>query len=73
MSETLKSTIAGTIIIGIFMLISMKMVTGTMWDMARKAKAYVEVQKTELKQIVKAEKHKATDVAIDVASIIGQE
>mgnify|MGYP000596945317 CR=1 FL=1 len=67
MSETLKSTIVGTVIIGIFMLISVKMVTGTVWDMARRTKVYVEAQKAEMKQIVKREKHKAADVAINVA------
>jgi hypothetical protein len=70
MSETLKSTIVGTIIIGIFMLISAKMVTGTMWDMARKAKVYVEVQKKDLRRIVKQEKHKAADVALDAAQLM---
>ena len=67
MSETLKSTIVGTIIIGIFMLISVKMITGTVWDMARRTRVYVEAQKMEKREIVKREKHKAADVAMDVA------
>jgi hypothetical protein len=69
MSETLKATIVGTIIIGIFMLISAKMATSTMWDISRKAKSYLEVQKIELKKIVKAEKRKAKEVYMDAARI----
>ena len=70
MSETLKATIVGTIIIGIFMLVSVKMVTGTAWELARDTRSYVEVQKMELKRFVKAEKHKAKEVAEDVAETV---
>jgi hypothetical protein len=73
MSETLKSTIVGTIIIGIFMLISMKMATNTMWSMARTARAYIEVQKAELRGIVKNEKHKAKDVALQFARTVKED
>jgi hypothetical protein len=71
MGETVKATIIGTIIIGIFMLISVKMTLNTAWDMARKTKAYVESQKVELKQIVKIEKHKAADVILNAAEEAG--
>jgi len=73
MSETLKSTIVGTIIIGIFMLISVKMITATVWDLARSSKAYIEAQKIEVKKIAKREKHKAKDVALEVADKIAEE
>ena len=69
MSETVKATIIGTIIVGIFMLISVKMVTGTVWEMARKAKYYVEVNKLEAKKIIKQEKRKAKEVILDAAQI----
>jgi hypothetical protein len=65
MSETVKATIIGTIIIGIFLLISTKMVTSTVWDITRHAKTYVEAQKIELKKIVKAEKRKAKEVFLE--------
>jgi hypothetical protein len=69
MSETLKATIVGTIIIGIFMLISVKMATATMWNIAHRARAYVEVQKKDFVQIVKAEKHKAKEVYLEAAKL----
>ncbi|MDD5675667.1 MAG: hypothetical protein PHC61_15975 [Chitinivibrionales bacterium] len=67
MGETLKATIVGTIIIGIFMLISVKMAIGSVETMALKTRAYIETQKVELKQIVKAEQKKAKDVALQAA------
>jgi hypothetical protein len=67
MSETVKATIVGTIIIGIFMLASVKMVTGTVWEMARRTKAYVEVNKEEARQIVKQEKRKAKEIYLEAA------
>ncbi|MBD3391749.1 MAG: hypothetical protein GF418_06795 [Chitinivibrionales bacterium] len=73
MSETVKATIIGTIIVGVFMLISTKMVTTTVWDLARATKAYVEVQKNEFRQIAKREKRKAKDVALDVAEKIAED
>ena len=69
MGETLKSTIIGTIIIGIFMLISVKMVTGSVESMAIKTRAYIEAQKVELKEVVKLEQKKAKDVALQAACI----
>ena len=51
------------------MLIGVKMITNTAWDMARAAKAYVEAQKAELKPIVKAEKRKAKDVFLQAAEM----
>jgi hypothetical protein len=68
MSETLKATIVGTIIIGIFMLISAKMVTSSVWELAYHARNYLEAEKVELKQIVKAEQHKAKDVFLEGTS-----
>jgi hypothetical protein len=70
MGEQVKATIIGTIIVGIFMLISVKMTLNTAWDMARKTKAYIEVQKIDLKRIVKAEKHKTADVLMKSAETI---
>jgi Na+/H+-translocating membrane pyrophosphatase len=67
MSETVKATIIGTIIIGIFMLISVKICVNTAWTMARSSKAYIEEQKVELKRIVKEEKHKAADIVLKAA------
>jgi hypothetical protein len=68
MSETLKATIVGTIIIGIFMLISAKMVTSSVWDLAHHTRSYLEAQKVELKQIVKFEQRKAKDVFLEGTS-----
>ncbi len=68
MSETLKSTIVGTIIIGIFMLLAAKMVTNTVWDISRETKNYVESQADYLKAVVKLEQHKAKDVFLQGAS-----
>jgi len=73
MSETVKATIIGTIIIGIFMLISVKMVTGTVWDMSRRVKQYIEVNKIEAKKIVKQEKRKAKEIYMDAAKVQSQE
>lgn len=67
MGDTVKATVVGTIIIGIFMVICTKMVTSTVWDMARATKSYVEVQKAEAKRIVKQEKAKAKDVVLEAA------
>ena len=67
MSETVKATIIGTIIVGIFMLISVKICVNTAWEMARSTKAYVDSQKIELKRIVKEEQHKAADVILKAA------
>jgi hypothetical protein len=67
MSETLKATIVGTIIIGIFMLISVKMATMSVEHMAVKTRAYIEAQKVELKEVVKLEQKKAKDVALQAA------
>ena len=69
MSETLKATIIGTIIIGIFMLISVKMVTSTVMNMALKTKYYIEANKLEAKKIIKQEKRKAKEVILDAAQI----
>ena len=73
MSETVKATIIGTIIIGIFMLASVKMVTGTVWDMSKGVKAYIEVNKVEVKRVVKQEKRKAKEIYLDAARVQGQE
>ena len=73
MSETVKAAIVGSIIIGIFMLISVKMVTNKAWKAARTAKAYIEIQKQELKPIVKREKAKAKELAIETAQIMAEE
>jgi Na+/H+-translocating membrane pyrophosphatase len=67
MSETVKATIIGTIIVGVFMLVSVKMITSSAWDLARSAKTYVEAQKDELKAIVKIEQKKAKDVILQAA------
>lgn len=72
MSETVKATIIGTIIIGIFMLISVKMVTGTVWEMSRRVQQYIEVNKNEAIRIVKQEKRKAKEIYIDAARIQSQ-
>jgi hypothetical protein len=69
MSETLKATIVGTIIIGIFMLISVKMATMSIDHMAIKTRAYIEAQKIELKEVVKLEQKKAKDVALQAACL----
>ena len=69
MSETVKATIIGTIIIGIFLLVSVKMVTGTVWDMSRKVKQYIEVNKIEAKKIVRQEKRKAKEIYMDAAKV----
>ena len=73
MSETVKATIIGTIIIGIFMLVSVKMVTGTVWEMSRRVKAYIEVNKVEAKRIIKAEKRKAKEIYMDAARVQAKE
>ncbi len=67
MSETVKATIIGTIIIGIFMLASVKMVTGTVWDMARRTRAFVELNKEEARRIVVQEKRKAKEIYMEAA------
>ena len=67
MSDMVKSTIIGTIIIGIFMLFSVKMATSTMWNIARTSKQYVEVQKADIKQFIIAEKRKAKEVYLEAA------
>jgi hypothetical protein len=67
MGETLKSTIVGSIIIGIFMLISVKMATSSIESMAMRTRAYIEAQKVELKEVVKLEQKKAKDVALQAA------
>lgn len=69
MSETVKATIIGTIIIGVFMLISIKICVNTAWNMARSTKAYVEEQKVEIKRVIKEEKHKAADVVLKAAEV----
>ncbi len=71
MSETVKATIIGTIIIGVFMLVSVKMVTGTVWDMAQRTRQYVEVNKVEARRLVKQEKRKAKEIYLNAAK--GQE
>lgn len=73
MSETVKATIIGAIIIGIFMLVSVKMVTGTVWDMSRKVKQYIEVSKVDVKRIVKQEKRKAKEIYMDAAQVHAKE
>jgi uncharacterized protein (DUF2252 family) len=70
MSEPVKATIIGTIIVGIFMLLCTKMATRTVWDLARSTKSYVEMQKAEAKRVVKAEKSKATDVFLEGAHVV---
>ena len=67
MSETVKATIIGTIIVGVFMLVSVKMITSSAWDLARSTRTYVEAQKEELKAIVKLEQKKAKDVVLQAA------
>lgn len=69
MSETVKATIIGTIIVGVFMLVSVKMATSSAWDLARSARAYVEAQKSELKAIVKVEQKKAKEVVLQAAAM----
>jgi hypothetical protein len=61
MGGSVKATVVGTIIIGIFMVICTKMVTNSAFTMARSVKNYVEAQKLEAKRIVKAEKAKAKE------------
>jgi hypothetical protein len=70
MSETLKATIVGTIIIGIFMLLSVKMITGTVWDISRSTKSYIEMQKEYFKAVAKLEQRKAKDVFLEGTSQI---
>lgn len=70
MSETVKATIIGTIIIGVFMLLSVKVCTNTAWDMARSVKIYIEAQKVEFKRVIKEEKHKAADVMLKAADAV---
>lgn len=72
MSEAVKSTIVGTIIIGIFMLISVKMATNTVWELARTTRRYLDAQKVELVRIVKEEKRKAKEVYLEAADIKGK-
>jgi hypothetical protein len=62
MNQTVKATVIGTIIIGLFMIVCTKIVTNSAWQMARAGKQYVEAQKVEAKQIVKAEQSKAKEV-----------
>ena len=69
MSETVKATIIGTIIIGLFMLASVKMVTGTAWEMARRARAYVDLNKEEVRKIVIQEKRKAKEIYLEAAGV----
>jgi hypothetical protein len=65
MSETLKSTIVGTIIIGIFMLLCTKMATSSVWNLAYHTRNYIEAEKVELKQVIKSEQRKAKDVYLE--------
>lgn len=69
MSETLKSTIVGTIIIGLFMIACTKMATNTVVKLAKATKSYVEFQKAEAKAIVKLEQSKAKDVYLQAAGL----
>ena len=73
MGETVKATIIGTIIIGIFMLISVKMVTGSVWDMSRRVKQYIEVNKVEAKRIVRQEKRKVKEIYMDAEQVQAKE
>jgi hypothetical protein len=69
MGETVKATVIGTIIIGIFMLMCTFMVTHTVQDLAHKTRQYVEAQKMEMKHVVLAEKRKAKEVFLEGASL----
>jgi hypothetical protein len=69
MGETVKATVIGTIIIGIFMLMCTLMVTHTVQDLAQKTRHYVEAQKVEMKHIVLSEKRKAKEVFLEGAAI----
>lgn len=73
MSETVKATIIGTIIIGIFMLISVKMATNTVWKMAQGTKQYIEINKEDARQIIKREKRKAKEIYWKAAEIQKEE
>lgn len=73
MGETVKATIVGTIIIGIFMLISVKMATSSAWEMARTARAYLETKKVEAVRIVKEEKRKAKEVFLEGAKLTSED
>ena len=69
MSETVKATIIGTIIIGLFMLASVKVASNTAFNMARKTRNYIEANKVEARRIVKQEKRKAKEIYMDAANI----
>jgi len=69
MGETVKATVIGTIIIGIFMLMCTFMVTQTVQNLARKTRQYIEAQKVEMKHVVLAEKRKAKEVFLEGATL----
>jgi hypothetical protein len=70
MSETVKATIIGTIIVGLFMLVSVKMATNAMWHVAHSTREYVEMQKADMKQFILSEKHKAKEVCLEAAQTV---
>jgi hypothetical protein len=51
------------------MLVSVKMATGTVWEMARRTRQYIEVNKLDAQRIVRQEKRKAKEVFLDAAKI----
>lgn len=65
-----KSTIVGTIIIGIFMMVCTMMVTSTVKHLAHSTRQYIDQQKREAKAIVKQEKAKAKDVFLEGAKAV---
>ncbi len=69
MSETIKATIIGTIIIGLFMLGSVKIMTNTVWNISRKSREYVDINKKEVLRIFREEKRKAKEVYLEAAEI----
>lgn len=69
MGQTVKATVVGTIIIGVFMVICTWMATNAAWDMARAARRYVDAQKVDVKEFILNEKHKAKEVFLEGAVI----
>jgi hypothetical protein len=69
MSETLKATLLGTLIIAICMLISVKVITNTLWDISHEALTYnIQAQTGFLKALVKIEGDVAQKSSLGAAS-----
>ena len=65
MGQTVKATVVGTVIIGVFMLLCTWMATNAAWDMARATRRYVDSQKVDVRSFILSEKRKAKEVFLE--------